>query len=175
MQKQADHPNGPRTLWTQLRDGVGMPDEVVARGLALEAGRHPTLSELRAALGLDLDLSQVFVAARQHATPPDAPSDEELQILIDAMYRSLSSGRMARLEITAQGLVVHAPQEPIHVRENEALVLFIMADNRTGDAVEFGAEAHGERIRRSVEARRTASALLHCGPRGPGTEPIPLK
>ena len=45
--RETDHPNGPRTLWMQLRDNVGMTDEVVEQGIRLEEGRHPTLSDLR--------------------------------------------------------------------------------------------------------------------------------
>ena len=52
------HPNGPRTFGTSLRDAVPLPHEMVERITAIEAGRHPTLTELRAALGLDLDLTR---------------------------------------------------------------------------------------------------------------------
>ena len=176
MQTEAvDHPNGPRTLWMQLRDNVGMTAESVEQGIRLERGRHPTLSELRAVLGLDLDLSAVFTAARDHATPPGAePSDEQMKALLDAMYRSLSSTRMVRLEISGEGLVASGPEEAIRVREGERLALFIMADNRTDSETEFDAEAEGERISGRVEPRRTASALLRCAPMAAGSHMLTL-
>ena len=173
--RQTDHPNGPRTLWMQLRDNVGMTAEVVEQGIRLEQGRHPTLSDLRSELGLDLDLSAAFVAAREHATPPGiVPSDEQMGTLLDAMYRSLSSKRMVRLEITAEGLVTSSPQEAIRVREGERLVLFIMADNRTDSETEYAAEAEGELISGRVEPRRTASALLRCASMAAGSHLLTL-
>ena len=173
--RQTDHLNGPRTLWMQLRDNVGMTAEVVEQGIRLERGRHPTLSELRAELGLDLDLSAAFVAAREHAIPPGtAPSDEQMQALLDAMYRSLSSTRMVRLDITVEGLLTNGPEEPIRMREGERLVLFIMADNQTDSEADFAAEAGRERISGRVEPRRTASALLHCPSMAAGSHLLAL-
>ena len=64
-----DHPEGPRTLWTQVRDGLPLLPETVARGLELEQGRHPALTELREALGFDLDLDGVQNAARDVRLP----------------------------------------------------------------------------------------------------------
>ena len=121
-----DHPNGPRTLWMQLRDNVGMTAESVEQGIRLEQGRHPTLSELRAELGLDLDLSASFTAARDHATPPGTePSDEQMQALLDAMYDLPSMkgvgrcivdadtirGKRAPLLLTAEGTPITSEQK----------------------------------------------------------------
>lgn len=92
-----DHPDGPRTPWTTVRDSVPLTAQTVARGLALEAGRHPTLTELRAALGLDLDSAGAFEAARRVRLPDDdSASDELLAHFLDEMYRVLAARHLPR-------------------------------------------------------------------------------
>ena len=82
------HPEGPRTLWTQLRDNVPLPSGAIARGLELERGRHPTLTELREAFGLDLDLRPAWEAGRQvQLDREETPSDAQLSGYLDEMYR----------------------------------------------------------------------------------------
>src|SRR5438445_6826175 len=51
------HPNGPRTFASFLRDSVPLATETADRLLTLDV-HHPTLGEMREALGLDLDLTR---------------------------------------------------------------------------------------------------------------------
>ncbi|MEX1254313.1 MAG: CehA/McbA family metallohydrolase [Dehalococcoidia bacterium] len=157
----ASHPDGPRTLWTQLRDSVPIPAGVLARGRALEEGRHPTLTELREALGLDLELSAAWGAARKSASQLGAvPSDDDLSTLLDAMYGALSSARLVRATLTDEGLHLLPATAPLRVREGERLALFVFFDNVTATEIEFAAEAPGRRVGGRVEPRRTRSVLL---------------
>lgn len=99
------HPDGPRTLWTQVRDALPLTTEAVARGLELEHGRHPTMTEVRQALGLDLNPDAAWQSARDVRLPQDrTPSDEQLTHYIDSMYRSLQSSRLVRVEVSDNGL-----------------------------------------------------------------------
>ena len=100
-----NHPDGPRTLWTQIRDNLPLTPQAVERGLALERGRHPSLTELRAALGLDLELGGAWDAARRVRLPRDeTPSDEQLISFLDEMYRGLASTKLVRIELSGVGL-----------------------------------------------------------------------
>src|SRR4029078_2557140 len=63
------HPNGPRTFANTLRDNVPMPTALLDRLAAAEQGRHPALSEVRAALGLEVSIEDWGKAA-QDAWPP---------------------------------------------------------------------------------------------------------
>src|SRR3989304_8423930 len=89
------HPEAPRTLWTQVRDNLPLTHQAIERGLALEHGRHPTLTELRDALGLDLELDAAWDAGRRVRLPRDeTPSDEQLVPFLDEMYRGLAFARV---------------------------------------------------------------------------------
>jgi hypothetical protein len=107
-----NHPDGPRTLWTQIRDNLPLTPQAVERGLALERGRHPSLTELRAALGLDLELGGAWDAARRIRLPRDeTPSDEQLVRFLDEMYRGLASTRLVRVELSDEGLAASRADE----------------------------------------------------------------
>lgn len=171
------HANGPRTLVTAiLREGGPVRADVAERALALEAGRHPTLTELRRALGLDLDLAPARQAALE-AWPgrsPDPP-DGDLVRVVEAMYRAIASTRMISVRIGADGLhPTRSTGDPIRLRDEEHLVLYVLADNETGAGVRFSAEAHGEGIGGYIEAQRTGSALFDAGAMHPGAYLLPL-
>jgi len=170
-----DHPNGPRTIVTMIRDNVPVPPPVLERMRALEAGRHPTLTELRRRLGLDLDISRWVAAARSVAPAAGAiPTDEDLSAVIDASYRALSSTRLIRVEITEAGPQASRAHEPIRIRDDEELWLLVFADNTLDRGVEFSAEAHGEGFGGYVEPRRTGSSLLSVGQMHRGSYLLPL-
>lgn len=166
---------GPRIFATWLRDNAPLAPEMVERLIALDAGRHPTLTELRLALGLDLDLNGVAAAARE-AWPERGtiPNDEDLARALDAMYRSLTSPRIVSVEITEAAPRVSRAKGPIAIRDEEHLVLLAFADNKTEAPVEFSAEAHGDGIGGIVEPLRTGSALLDAGPMHPGSYLLPV-
>jgi hypothetical protein len=168
-------PSLPRTFATTLRDVAPLTPAVVARLVALDSGRHPTLTELRFALALDLDLDAANDAARD-AWPErgTVPNDEDLARVLDAMYRSLASSRLIRAEITDAGPRVSRAAGPIVLRDEEHLMLLAFADNTTAASVQFSAEAHGEGIGGHVEPLRTGSALLDAGPMHPGSYLLPV-
>ena len=170
-----NHPEGPRTLWTQVRDNLPLTPQAVERGLALERGRHPTLTELRNALGLDLELSGAWDAARRVRLPRDeTPSDEQLVRFLDEMYRGLISTRLVRVELSDEGVATTRGAEPIRVRAGERLVVLVLVDNRRhsdGDVAIELLGAHGEV---TVEAMRTASVLLDAGVLKEGTDAATL-
>jgi len=169
------HPNGPRTFATSLRDNVPVPHEMIERLIALEAGRHPTLTELRAALGLDLDLEQANDAARA-AWPARGmiPNDEDFARVIDAMYGSVASSRLVRVQITETGLHPVRVHEPIVVRDEEHLVLWVLAENKMDAGVRFSAESHGEGLGGYVEPGRSGSTLFDAGAMHPGSYLLPV-
>ena len=159
-----NHPEGPRTLWTQIRDNLPLTPQAVERGLALERGRHPTLTELRDALGLDLELGGAWDAARRVRLPRDeTPSDEQLIRFLDEMYRGLASTRLVRVELSDEGLVTSRGDERIRVRSAERLVILVLVENRLRHDVDVSIELPGELGKVTVEAARTASVLLDAG------------
>jgi hypothetical protein len=169
------HPNGPRTFGTSFRDNVPLPQEMIDRILAVEAGRHPTLTELRAALGFDLDLSQANDAAR--AVWPERgtiPNDEDFARVIDATYGSITSPRRIGVEITDTGVHASRAHEPIVVRDEEHLVLWMLVENTTESGVHFSAESHGEGLGGDVEPLRSASVLFDVGAMHPGSYLLPV-
>ncbi|HEY8173115.1 MAG TPA: hypothetical protein VIH21_08495, partial [Dehalococcoidia bacterium] len=164
-----------RSFATMLRDNVPMPRDVLDRLVAVEANRHPTQTQLRMALGLDLDLNPANDAARRAAWRPGAvPSDDDLARMIDAMYAAITSSRLVRVEIDANGTHASRDAGPIRVREGEHLKLLILAHNTTDEGVEFSAESHGEGLGGWVEPHRSGSALLDCAamPRGSFLLPV---
>lgn len=177
-----NHPNGPRTFGTYLRDNVPLPHEMLDRIMAVEAGRHPTLTELRVALGLDLDLGGAGDApnglggAARAAWPARGmiPNDEDFARVIDAMYGAVTSSRLVRVEITETGPRTTRAHEPIVVRDEEHLVLWVLADNKTDTGARFSAEAHGEGLGGYVEPRRSGSALFDAGAMHPGSYLLPV-
>ncbi len=165
----------PRTFASRLRDGAPLSLATVDRLVSLDTGRHPTLTELRSALGLELDISRADQAALD-AWPARGiePDDGALAGVLDAMYRSLSSPRIIRAAIDADGPTATRADGAIVIRDEERLVLLAFADNGTEASVEFSAEAHGEGIGGHVEATRTGSALLDAGPMHPGSYLLPV-
>jgi hypothetical protein len=150
----AAHPNGPRNFATLMRDAVPLPPEVVARAMKSE-GCHPTLTELRAALGLDLDLTPANAAG--FAAWPQGervPSDKDLTRVLDAMYRAVTSSRLVRLEINSDGARISRFDGTIVVRGDD-LTIWLFVDNTTG--AEATVAANGQRI--SAPPHRTSSTL----------------
>jgi hypothetical protein len=159
-----NHPDGPRTLWTQVRDNLPLTPSAVERGLALERGRHPTLTELRAALGFDLELGGAWDAARRTRLPRDeTPSDEQLIRFLDEMYRGLASTRLVRVELSDEGLATSRGDDRIRVRAGERLLVLVLVENHLGRDVEVSIELLGARGKIAAEATRTASVLLDAG------------
>jgi hypothetical protein len=159
-----NHPDGPRTLWTQVRDNLPLTPQAVERGLALERGRHPTLTELRAALGLDLELGGAWDAARRVRLPRDeTPSDEQLIRFLDEMYRGLTSTRLVRVELSNEGLATSRGDERIRFRAGERLIVLALVENQLHRDVDVAIELLGARGKVTVEAMRTASLLLDAG------------
>ena len=169
------HPNGPRTFGTSLRDAVAVPHEMIERLLAVEAGRHPTLTELRSALSMDLDLGPANDAARA-AWPARGmiPNDEDFARVIDVMYGAVTSSRLVRVEINDAGPHASRTHEPIVVRDEEHLLLWVLADNKTDAGVRFSAESHGEGLGGYVEPGRSGSTLFDAGAMHPGSYLLPV-
>jgi len=175
MDGTTPHPNGPRTFGTFLRDAVPMPAAVLERLVALESGLHPTLTDMRAALGLDLSLAAWADAARQNwSRGENDPDDAALARLIDALYASLSSRRMIRAARGNDGLRLSRAEGAIALREGERLTLLLLVENRTDALVDCSAEARGQRVTFSVEAGRAGSILLDAGPLPRGSYLLPV-
>ncbi len=171
----AEHPDGPRTFATFLRDSAPLSPDVIERLITLDLGRHPTLSALREALALDLDISPVEGAARRAFPSLDfVPTDADLASALDEMYRAVRSTRMIRARCTADGPSLSRDGGAIALRDGERLVLLAFADNETDASVEFSAEAHGEGVGGYVEPKRTGSALLDAGEMHPGSYLLPV-
>ncbi len=166
---------GPRTIAAFLRDTVAMPAEVAARLSALDGARHPTLSQMRAALGLGLDLSAVWDT--YHRAPIDfatLPADSELAARLDALYYAITGPRVIRARITSAGPVMTRAPEPIAIREGERLALLVIAENETDENVECSAESRGQGVGTMVEARRTGAGLLDVGAVPAGSYLLPV-
>jgi hypothetical protein len=164
------------TLGVLLADAAQLgADEVDggvrARLLALEHERHPTLDELRDALG-DLDVDACIAAGR--AALGGDPAHPQLAAAIDAAYRALASPRIVRATITAERVAASRDDAPVLITEDHPLVLLGLADNRTDTTVEFSAECHGEGFGGFVEAGRTGSSLITLGPMPPGKYLVPI-
>jgi hypothetical protein len=164
------------TLGVLLADAAQLgADEVDggvrARLLALEHERHPTLDELRDALG-DLDVDACIAAGR--AALGGDPAHPQLAAAIDAAYRALASPRIVRATITAERVAASRDDAPVLITEDHPLVLLVLADNRTDTTVEFSAECHGEGFGGFVEAGRTGSSLITLGPMPPGKYLVPI-
>ena len=97
------HPEYPLTLWAAVSNSLAMTREGARRGLELERGRHPTLTQLRAAFGLDLDLVPAWDPLRSVRLPERTPSDAEIIEVMDGMYRGLASTRKVTVTATASG------------------------------------------------------------------------
>ncbi len=164
-----------RTLAAFLRDGAPLTSALAARLIALDTGRHPTLTELRLALGTDLDITRIGEAA-QSAWPlhRDEPADRELAAVLDAMYRAITSSRMIRVDVDTDAVAASRTPGVIVLRDEEHLVFHAFVDNRTGAVIQFSAEAHGEGVGGFVEAERTGSALFDAGAMHPGSYLLPV-
>lgn len=164
-----EHPDGPRTLWTQVRENLPLTLDTVARGLELERGRHPTLTELRNALGFDLEIQRAWSAVREIRLPHDEePPDELLVRFIDALYRALESARLVRVEASESGLAVSREGGALRLRAGERLQVLVMLDNMADQAVELWATSAAATETWTAEPRRPASRLLDCGDVAPG-------
>lgn len=170
-----EHANGPRTFANVLRDNVPMPPGMLGRLYAAEQGRHPTLTELRAALGLDLSIEAWTQAAREAWAPRGVEAtDDDCARIIDALHRCLTSSRRISVELTPDGPRPSRAQGDIAVRDEESLVLLMFADNLTDGGIRFSAEAHGEGMGGYIEARRAGSGLFNAGPMHPGSFLLPV-
>jgi hypothetical protein len=168
-----DAPHQPETLGTVLHAAASLPPDALDRIHALEDGRHPSLDDLRAALGssFDLDIAiKAGVAALAGGSADHAP----IAAALDAAYRALSAPKLVRAEITASSIFCWRDPAPIALVEEEPLLLVVLADNRTDATVEFSAESHGEGFGGFVEAQRTGSSLLNLGPMPAGKYLVPL-
>jgi len=158
-----------------LRDEMQLAPDVAERLVALDVGRHPTLTELRRALGDDLDLSACEAAGRDGwSSLGAAPGDGELAALLDAMYRAVESTRLVRVVCGTDGPAPFRSDAPLVLRDGERLVLLVLAENATEAHLEFSAEAHGEGIGGYIEPRRTGSALFDAGEMHAGSYLLPL-
>ena len=163
--------DGQATLGAMLAESAGLDADARSRLLALEDGRHPSLGDLRAALG-EIDLETPLTLARVALGP--SSDDAHLAAALDAAYRSLASPRIVRAAITAERISGTRDDAPIRVREDESLWLLVVADNRTDASAEFSAESHGEGFGGFVEAGRTGSSLLELGTMPVGKYLVPV-
>jgi hypothetical protein len=172
--RDTSHPNGPRTFANVLRDGVAMPHPVLERLAAAEHGRHPELSDLRAALGIDLSIEGWSTAARAAWPGPATPADEDCARIIDAMHAAITSPRRIAVAITPDGPRASRQQGEIVIRDEERLVLLVFAANDTGEGARFSAEAHGEGMGGYIEPHRAGSGLFDAGAMHPGSYLLPV-
>jgi hypothetical protein len=161
---------GAATLGGLLADAAMLGDDERARLLALEHERHPSLAELHALGELEVDTA---IAAGRVALGGDA-GHPHLAAALDAAYRALASPRIVRAVVTAERIAASREEAPVRVREDEELVLLVLADNRTDATVEFSAECHGEGFGGFVEAGRTGSSLITLGLMPPGKYLVPV-
>jgi hypothetical protein len=164
------------TTWAAwLRDEMRVSPELAERLTALDAGRHPTIPEMRRSLEHDLDLSACEAEGRRgwSALGP-APEDSELAALLDSMYRAVASTRLVRVVCGPDGPAPSRAEIPLVLRGDERLVLLVLADNVTDAEMAFSAEAHGEGVGGYIEPRRTGSALFDLGEMPPGSYLLPL-
>lgn len=167
----SDANDAPVTIGGLLAESAGLDAEARARLLGLEQGRHPSLDDLRAALG-EIDVETPLALAR--VALGASPDDAHLAASLDAAYRSLASPRIVRAVITAERISGARDDAPIRVREDESLWLLVVADNRTEASAEFSAESHGEGFGGFVEAGRTGSSLLELGAMPVGRYLVPV-
>lgn len=160
------------TLGSVLCDELSAPDETRARVLALEAGRHPTLDELHAALGSDVDLTPALAVGR--LSWPSSADDAALADAIDAAYAAIASTRAIVIEIRDDGPHALPRAEAVAVSHDEHLRLFVIARNQTDAGVKFSAECHGEGFGGYLEPHRGGSATLDLGPVPPGKYLMPV-
>jgi hypothetical protein len=165
-------PSPSATLGSLLADAALVDEGMRALMLAAESGRHPSLDDLGAALG-DLDLTAPLAVGRI-ALGSGTPDDAHIASALDAAYRALASARIVRATIDGGRISATREPAPISLREDERLVLLVLADNRTNATVEFSAESHGEGFGGFVEAGRTGSSLLDLGAMPPGKYLVPL-
>jgi hypothetical protein len=163
----------PQTLAALVYAAAALPHDALGRVLALEEGRHPSLDELREALGRSLDIESAVAAAVSVLAAGNA-DDARIAAALDAAYRALSAPRLIRAEVTATQILPWRDPSPIVLVEEEPLVLIVLADNRTDATIEFSAESHGEGFGGFVEAGRTGSSALHLGVMPPGKYLVPL-
>src|SRR5438105_12395864 len=97
------HPNSPRTFATFMRDGAPISIADANRLIALDH-THPTLTELRYALGMDLTFGRWDAPMRSAWPIGREPSDDDLAAMLDAMYRGVTSSAMIGAEIDGDGL-----------------------------------------------------------------------
>ncbi|MEX2247260.1 MAG: CehA/McbA family metallohydrolase [Dehalococcoidia bacterium] len=163
------HPNGPRTFATLLRDNVPLPQEMLEWIRAADSG-HPTLTQLRSSLGIDLDLNASNGAARAAWPARGAPPDKkDAARVIDAMYGAITSSRLVRVEIVEEGLHASREDERIVMRDGR-LALWLFADNKTTKRVRLSVADRPL----DVESGRTGSILLDAGLVRPGSQKVPI-
>jgi hypothetical protein len=171
MQQHADSATtANETLVNWISRPLTLSAVLTERMLALEAGRHPTLGELGAALGDDLRLDRVTSCAVR-----EDDDDATLARAVDALYRDIGSTRAVRVYVSTEGPRPTRDDAPIAMMaEGEHLLLFILAENATDAGVAFSAEAHGEGIGGYIEPLRSGSALFDAGPMPRGRYLLPV-
>ena len=147
---------------------------VLDRMLALDSGLHPTLTDMRAALGLDFSTATWVRAARAAASSDSDPSEEALAHVLDASYLSLTSTRMISVEHSDTALVASPAEGAIATREGDRLVLLVRTENKAGAEIEVSVEARGEVAAQHVAPHRTGSVLLDVGPMPRGSYLVPV-
>ncbi len=164
------------TFASWLHDTVPMPDAIGGRLRALEGDATPTLSELRAALGFGLDLSDVWAAYEGLAPDFTRPQeDASLASLLDTLWRAVRGTRVVQARIIAGGDPSAARERgPIALREGERLALLVVAANETDSEAEFSAEARGVGACMAVAPGRARALLLDAGPLPAGSYLLPL-
>lgn len=166
----------PITFATWLHDTVPMPDAIAGRLRALEGDAGPSLSELRAALGFGLDLSDVWAAYEELAPDFTRPQeDTSLAALLDALWRAVRGTRVVQARVIAGG-DPRAGRErgPITMREGDRLALLVVVTNETEADAECSAETRGAGAGIVVARGRTAALLADAGPLPAGSYLLPL-
>jgi hypothetical protein len=152
-----------------MRDGVPLPREVIARIAALDVG-HPTLTELRYALGVELDFAPANDAGRKAWPAGASPGDPDLGRVLDAMYSAVTSSRRVDITITNDDVSAAGSGVPIVVR-GEQTAIWLFADNQTDARVTVASSG----VRFVAEPRRTASGLPAISLTGAETNLLPLR
>jgi hypothetical protein len=158
-----------------LRDSFPLPPGMLERLNAAEQDRHPPLSDLRAALGIELWTGDWSRAARDTwpARGIEA-TDADCARIIDAMHRAVTSPRRIAVSITPDGPRASRQQGEILIRDEERLVLLVFADNETDEGARFSAEAHGEGMGGYIEPHRAGSGIFDAGAMHPGSYLLPV-
>ena len=134
----------PRTLAAFLRDGAPITKTLAQRLIALDTDRHPTTTDMRLALGIDLDISHIG----------DAPSFDKIRAIHKhlwtqdtQLYQELKAISEGNGTLWDHTLIVHwneLAQGNTHQTDNSLVVLAGKAHNffRTGRYVDLSNAPH---------------------------------